>query len=1050
MANLPVLTLSPSWDITSNTKIPHSETPLGDGYASRVNTTTSITRTWSLRRVGLTTAEKDTLVDQLSLYVAVDTFLWSPHETLPQSAYYCDDWSIIPLGPDAWEITATFKEDEIGEESDFANLIVDEDIDTWLAGSLTWLQTYTRDTLPLAANSNYVTVNAFHNVLGRGGYFPGSAGTTEGQAALGRACMEAFFQTNDVAWKNYAIAVGESLIANYYNDSIPSTGNEFNTIWLSHWLINVKEAFVSRGPQSTIDPLNYGDFGRTITFTNGVGVIPSGTPANGELVAVVYKVYSTDGVLLWQNVNTPLVSGTEYPYSYFVSNFQLKGQNYRIFPGTEASGGTTPVATSEAAGTIVLATNFTGDAKLIYSTYSGPTIPIDGLFEPYPLWRPLLTGELQFAFDVGIWSWQFYQYLYQETNDDKWRRASEATKYSVVESAVVENLSYYYQKSDDTDNLYTYPGSQAIQVDNVNGFTESRQVGGDKDQWLRLDVAEAPPLQLNPDGSLVLDQNGDPVGPFPSMEVQNFAIVTGVLSTATIEIEAAHSQGGLLEVGLSIDDDPFLFDNIYKQYWQLSPGGVADSRTFSPGELIRWSGDYLTWFVNIAEEPIYTYTGGSGTAVAGTSFETFTYNGTTAPWLVGTLTLNAGDGFAGGGLVYDTVGAFINVPPRLWIRHDGPTVSFKIIDFDGDDFFADIVDTGGQWVNIQYTWDELEAQGNDVADRTNQLSSIEFVAQTDSTSTTYIWFASPGALPEQLNVPAFTYKAVVTSRQRSAHTMWVGDFRPVGNTLDTLLYNPGVVPFTVNLLNGVISDWRGIPYVGYQSPYMWQQWGYPTRQHQVEDFLLAAQAAWSNKVTGTEFGPFAPVFSWTYWDNGDFTANGINDFGWNGPDPNTNWAPYAYRVLESAAHTWVAEPNNTRLKQIVMQFLRYLDDDYLARGSIAPITDFPENLPGEANYAEPHSASLIGRSALYANLAGGDPVVTFRLIKICYDYVESQYVSTGTMLGSFSAGQPVYNEGGTNYREYFVFWHAEIIEFLALLKKYKQDLTYPGPDTFLL
>ena len=231
---------------------------------------------------------------------------------------------------------------------------------------------------------------------------------------------------------------------------------------------------------------------------------------------------------------------------------------------------------------------------------------------------------------------------------------------------------------------------------------------------------------------------------------------------------------------------------------------------------------------------------------------------------------------------------------------------------------------------------------------------------------------------------------------------------------------------------------------------MWQQWGYPARQRQVEDFLLAAQAAYSTKNPSNQFGSFAPVFSWTYWDNGDFLANGINDFGWNGPDPNTAWAPYAFRVLESAAHAWFNDRLNTRLKQIVMQFLRYLDDDYLARESIAPITDFPADTAGRANYAEPHAASLIGRAALYANLAGGDPVVTFRVLKICFDYVESQYVAAGTMAGSFSAGQPVYSEGGVNYREYFVFWHAEIIEFLALLRKYKIDLTYPGAETFLL
>lgn len=1043
MAEIPTLILSPAWGATEATDIPFNEAELGDGYRSRVNQTISITKTWDIRRAGLTTTEKDELLNELSVYAGVDAFLWSPHPDLPKSVFSCEEWNETPIGPDNWELSTRFIEDQIGEHLEFAEFIDITSAETMLAGSRIWLTTYTRDTPPLAANSNYITVNAFHNVLGRGGYFPGSAGTTEGQAALGRACMEAFFVTNDVTWKNYAIAIGEALIQYYYNDPVPGIGDEFDTLWAPHWLINVKESFVSRGPQVG-DPLNYGDFGREITFTNGVGTISSGNPANGELLAVVYKVYSTDGVLLWNNVDTPLISGVEYAVEYFVSNFQLKGQNYKIFADTESSGGTPPVATPEAAGTIKLTGTYSGTAKLVYSTYTGPTIAVGELFEPYSMWRPLLPTEAQAAFDVFPWSYQFYSYLYQETSDDKWRRAAEATTYSAILTAQVENLSFYYQKSDSTE-LFTYPGSQAIIVDNINGYTENRQVGGDKDQWLRLDVNAAPPLQVNPDGSLVLDANGDPVGPFPSIEVQNFAITTGVDSSTTIYAEAAHSQGGIVEIGLSTDTDPFTFDQIYKQYWQLNASGAATSRTFNPREFIRWDGDYLTWFADIAEDPIYTYEGFGGSATTSIIFDTFTYNGVTAPGLVGVLTLNENGGFAGGGLVFDNLGARITSPPRLFLRHSGDPVRFKVIDGSGNDFFYDIADTAGDYTDIQPTWAQMT--GDEDPNVSDAITSIEFVAT--GVSTTYIWFASPGALPEQLDIPIFTYKAVLTSRQRSAHSIWVGDFKPVGNTLDTLLYNPGVVPFTVNLLNGEISDWRGIPYAGYQSPYMWQQWGLLTRQVQVEEFLLAAQAAYANQVPGGKFGPFAPVFSWSYWDNGDFLANGLNGFGWNGPDPNTAWAPYALRAVESAAHTWYGDKLNGRLKQITMQFLRYLDDDYLARGNYSPITDFPPDTQGQANYEEPHAAALIGRTALYANLSGGDPVVTFRVLKTCFEYVESQYIATGTMTGSFANGQPDYSEGGTVYKEYFIFWHAEIIEFLALVIKFKPDLTYPGVATLL-
>ena len=242
------------------------------------------------------------------------------------------------------------------------------------------------------------------------------------------------------------------------------------------------------------------------------------------------------------------------------------------------------------------------------------------------------TGEIQHAFDTAIWSWQFFIFLYQETGNDKWRRAAEATRYSAITTAEVENLSFYYQKSDDTQNLYTYPGTQSILIQNDNGYTDSRQVGGDKDGWLRLDMATAPPLQF--------DGEGKPTGPFPSVEVQNFAIVTGIDSLTTVQAEAAHSQGGVIEVGLSTDSDAFSFDQIYKQYWQLPASGAPAARTFNPRELIRWAGDYLTWYYQIAEDPIFTYQGGSGTATAGQSFETFTFNGVSASWLVGTLTLD--------------------------------------------------------------------------------------------------------------------------------------------------------------------------------------------------------------------------------------------------------------------------------------------------------------------------------------------------------------------------------------------------------------------------
>jgi hypothetical protein len=155
------------------------------------------------------------------------------------------------------------------------------------------------------------------------------------------------------------------------------------------------------------------------------------------------------------------------------------------------------------------------------------------------------------------------------------------------------------------------------------------------------------------------------------------------------------------------------------------------------------------------------------------------------------------------------------------------------------------------------------------------------------------------------------------------------------------------------------------------------------------------------------------LFSWGYWDASDYLANGLNQFGWAGADPNTSWGQYGYRPLEATAKTWYKNPRNTKAREIVMRFLSMMDSHYIRNNTNMPFTDFKPAAPPFVGYHDPAASALIGRAAIYANLAGGSPAVTYRVLTRTYRHLKSQYVSSGTMAGTWSAGQPTFSSGGT-------------------------------------
>jgi phage-related protein len=1001
----PRLVLLSDWDVEEAITLNVAETTLGDSYSQTTAAGILVDRVWQLRSWITDPAKLDSTVASLEQFQGDTSFLWSPDDgdTVALSPYYCEEWVVVPYGPNVWSIEGELMSDPNGECEIFRNDLDESTIVTQMAGAINWLATYTRSANPLICNPQGVSCNSFHSVLGRGGYLPPSTGTTEGQAALIRALLTAY-KTPQLTGAAKATALAQAnLMADalepyFYGSNVPV--NPTSQTWLPHWVINARGSFVSKGSQAPADFMNYGYFDVPITFTAGAGVVPGG------LLADLGKVYSVGGKLLWRNVTSPLLTGTEYAVSYWVSNLQLQGQKYRFYPNYQSPGSLAPAPTIEAAGTIVLATPFTGTLWITYSAYDGATIATNQRFDAFPMWRPLQAGEVNHAFDVSWWIDEAFELLAEVTGLAKWQRARDANKYSTISTGTIINESYLLKNDTTTTDPFAYPGTGYTVVNNSAASSVVR-VG---------------------DGGVLMSV-GDGTELYPSAELQNFAITVAVVDATVYRTQVACSVATLVEVVCSLAKNAGDFSQEYTAYVPVPATLAAYTQVdVLPASFAKFTAASW-WHSTNSDNPIYTYQGGGGSATITREMATIGLG----QRLVTRINMSkGGSGFVGAGFV---LFGQTNQPPAINYRTTS-AVFYRVQDSAGDWF---------QWIlPASTTYTTFTPPDWAGADGLIQAIDVQPIG-----SNAEIWCYWIGAAPLSLPVPCTAYKHVLRTRITTAYQFKVGDFQALNSPLNILKYNPGAVPFTVNQVGGSIDAWRGSLYVGYQNPATWLKWGLSDRAITVLDCLSDSQSDYGRRRPGGATGLFSPVFYWPVWSEGVFGE--YNTWGWDGPDPNTEWGQYAYRALEATAKAWYLGRSNPAIarpaQRIAMNALRYLDKFIRTNGK--PPTNITKNAAPQALYDDPAAAALIMRAAIWANLAGGDRAITFRAIRRCYMYLGTQYVSTGLMAGSHTAGQPTFTEGGQVYRENFGFWVAEILEGLALLAQKRALLSLPACATLI-
>lgn len=860
-------------------------------------------------------------------------------------------------------------------------------------------------TTEMLMNSDGLVVNAYHNAEGRGNYFPGSSGTSEGQFLFIIGNLHAYQATGNPIAKEMAENALRSLLKVVYrNMPVPDVVTQLN-IFAPHWLFNVKYPFDS----SIIH------YDRTANFTNGVGYLT----VNPDKVRYVYGARSMDSKLLWDNPYSPLTQGTAYAVA---SSEYVAGQGMKV----------------------TLATNFTGQLYVTHSTQTGPAVQVNEPFEAWPDWRKLDPGEIACAADVFVWAHRAFTLASQVLPNPTWAMAARATReqaaiaFDINDSrdwikpswakspfAIGSRFSYStrvpapaYSVSAAGDVVISVPtygsGGKEVQygnasVQDVYGANDVTQVEIGGSQALNvsvfIDPAQAYVEEHRYQAQLKLSGNGVQTFNLTRADFLSAGIWGGTAGQTASPGQELYAAGNYKLAGAAAG-----VDNIGSGTGKNSLGHTVMARIFA------WRGNYNAQMFNVAVIKGTTIGGGSDAAGVAT-------------WLAQWENVH---------LVRPDGSVMLTMPLAQMTPTD--------------------VSNGRRYERLYENSSTLNAQLTEYLANPAAVKFMVF-ANTSGSETIQLY-----ARPLPAESPVYTFG--VTTNADAAHVVTLRRVRQTPPR--EVMYYPGAIPFTANF-QGVpaqLIDWRGPIYMGYQSPAMWAIIGQPGPAGTDIQLLADAQVQWRAQTGQATLGPFAPVF---IFDRPDAVQYGPpNTFGWEGPDPNTKWGGYQYRPLPElveAAALLPAGAARTLAIQTAQNFIKWLAQDWAwipnwapwvdrfsasiervaamgwamspvhptfpTRPPFGPPTDFPKG-PAEINYPEPHMAALILRSVLMLDQilrpngdASGEMQIEHRaVISKCMGLLDALWIEEGLMAGTFSQ-----NPAG---HEWYGFWHGEILDTLAL------------------
>lgn len=702
-----------------------------------------------------------------------------------------------------------------------------------------------------------------------------------------------------------------------------------------------------------------------------------GTFTSAYTARKIFSARTLESTLLWDSPYSTIIGK-----DYLVASYTANDKNFTV---------------------TLEDTTFNGDLLVVYSDMGGDTIVPGECFEAYPMWRKLQDEEVACAIDSLWWSYECWKLLYEFTGETKYYNLYQNELKVIEYVCSIPNANDYLGVAFDTTNPFSISGSFQYNERTVAPtFSRDSNSG-----CIVIDV---------PQGTGKIDIGKGGINEVISKDrYYKLKISTGVATKMKI-----------------IMTDSIEYNDDRRWYHQVKTSGnnTLDEFTMKQSDFIQDKYIFFDLEIKTIEED--TFHGDSSTV---TLTKVFDDNNEAV------RRVDFDKVVEGGWCQYlPNVSATYDSLP-LMIYRGGKGISIRIKDANGwlwyrllnehTSFTSEIYDfTGFILSNYQTN------TGTPPASLTAPVSQILFES-VDSAS--WIELKRIGDITKCQMPQGITLQSMIIEfDEPSAQKVKIRYLRPV--PVEGYSYVPWVAPFSLNTINNSISDWRGTPYVGYQCPWIWQEYNKPEGAAQVLDFIQKSQDAYE-KITNTSLRFFTQVFVWDRWDCRNYGS--INEFTWDGPDPNTFWGGYQYRALETVAKTLYNDSTLTVAKTIIEDFLNSLLTVWTNTSQQIP-TGF--NKDGSITQGqEPHDVALLLRAAIYAYESGVcNEALCLNVIDKCMNNLNYCYAKTSKLTDFNSLSTK-----GTwfAWNMWYGYWGGEIMRTLAVLMKFSKNELFVKTDS---
>lgn len=873
-----------------------------------------------------------------------------------------------------------------------------------------------------------------------GGYTSDGVTSSEGISLLMRGLARAYSADADPTKLAYVKFLMDAACKYYFFDTRPPANN--TTPWYHTWMVNAGPRFNVRGPLAENGQLDQGGYiGVPILFVDGVARL---TPAPD----IVYQVVTDGTQFVWDNVFSDILdaSGTRVGVSYYIDK-----DGNKVY-GTQTGGSfgqPIQAESGEVPGKIVLNTALNGTYLVNYSV-SVPDVFVEygEVYEAWPMWRKLGTGERSMAADAMHWFVDAFRLLKEVDSDnpewslaharmlDVWqeccRQESNTTSVFVAGASgpynnfpLTYSFAYGVTNVDDSSTHWdTKPPTDYYTAERTSDgyvtFTlpADNSAFGSGESFRYGTVFENKPVYLSYDPSSLFF--------IDTKATEDIVLTVSITSEAGDSYHAAAmSTVGSGPVSLGID-----------QFMRFESAGV---------EVARW----------IPGEKIYDFNHGVSRSLS------YRLTSSGKKLLVGTYTIP--DSVSGFGITFDMVtpNMVLTVPPRVCYASTSD-MSFTLKDGNGWLWVApcpmQTTLAERTWVWSQFVLSSYQEPAKDGMTHPSAPVGVIQVFQFTGANGVH---GVGGTTPQSISL-AYISSVTPTSATSgdirivrlldpspNAHTWKIGDVTLINGVRRDIKYY-GTLPFGL-MIGGpsrarlAVIPYRG-PYIaGYQSGTPWVDLADASKLEQMLDFMLESQHQFQLRNPYAILGPFMHSYLPATWDSEQYGT--LDTWVWDGPDGNPAWNGWQYRAFDAMSHTWsrcveqgIDSAVTAKVALICTRFLTWIHDWMQAHPTVHYIPSswgpagwsqgepLPPNsyLDPQGYAVEGHDIALVMKGAIYCANSGADATTCKLVIARCIHALRLVQVRSeiDPMRGCFSLNPSAY--------ESYAFHQGEIMDALAL------------------